>query len=119
MHLVLSALGVIGIGALYASKGAVAVLLPCLALWTTLLSLGFLSEMKPWAARFEFTRLLLVVPVCVAGTAALGYLDADILERVTAGALVLIAASAALLARISQLMRRDGVCTLLYNELRN
>jgi sterol desaturase/sphingolipid hydroxylase (fatty acid hydroxylase superfamily) len=119
MHLVLSALGVLGIGALYASKGAAAVLLPCLALWMTLLSLGFLSEMKPWAARFEFTRLLLVVPACVAGTAAFGYLDADILERVTAGALVVIAASTALLGRISLLMQKDSVSSLLHKELRN
>ena len=61
-HLVIAALGVLGIGALYATKGATAVVIPCVALWVTLLSLGFLSEMKPWAMRFEFVRLLLVLP---------------------------------------------------------
>ena len=61
-HLIIAALGVLGIGALYATQGVTAVVIPCVALWVTLLSLGFLSEMKPWAMRFEFSRLLLILP---------------------------------------------------------
>lgn len=64
-HLILSAIGVLGIGVLFAEKGANAVIVPCIALWTTLLSLGFLSEMKRFAFRFELVRLLVIVPICV------------------------------------------------------
>lgn len=117
VHLVLSALGVLGIGAIYATKGAAAVILPCIALWLTLLSLGFLSEMKPWAARFEFVRLLLVVPASLTGAAYFGYLDAGSLDVVAASALVLITASAALLARTTMAMDREDVNSVIKQSI--
>lgn len=64
-HLILSAIAVLGIGELFVSKGASAALIPCIALWATLLSIGFLSEMKPYAFQFELVRLLVIMPVFV------------------------------------------------------
>jgi len=66
-HLILSALSVLGIGVLFSTKGANAVVIPCVALWATLLSLGFLSEMKAHAFRFELLRLLIIIPTCLYG----------------------------------------------------
>ncbi len=65
INLVLGAIAVLGIGFLFASHGALASLIPCVALWTTLLSLGFLSDLKHYAIRFELARILLVVPLSV------------------------------------------------------
>lgn len=53
---------VLWIGELFASKGASAVLIPCVFLWTQLLSLGFLNEGRAYARSFEFFRILVVVP---------------------------------------------------------
>lgn len=83
-HLVLSALGVLGIGVLFASRGASAVVIPCIALWATLLSLGFLSEMKPYAFRFELVRLLVIMPVCVVAMSIDGSLTDEQLTAITA-----------------------------------
>jgi len=66
-HLILSALSVLGIGVLFSTNGANAVVIPCIALWATLLSLGFLSEMKSYAFRFELVRLLIIIPTCLYG----------------------------------------------------
>lgn len=66
-HLVLAAIAVLGIGALFAARGASAVIIPCIALWSTLVSLGFLSETKSYAFRFEFVRLLLILPISLYG----------------------------------------------------
>lgn len=65
INLVLGAMAVLGIGFLFASYGALATLIPCVALWTTLLSLGFLSDLKHYAIRFELARILIVVPLSV------------------------------------------------------
>ena len=45
-----------------AAYGATAVVVPCLWLWGLLLSLGFISDAKPWALHFEMFRLLLMTP---------------------------------------------------------
>jgi len=65
VNLVLGAIAVLGIGLLFAARGALATLIPCIALWATLLSLGFLSDLKHYAIRFEIVRILLVVPLSV------------------------------------------------------
>ena len=65
---VVAAAGVLWIGNLYATDGAFAVLLPCSLLWVTLLSLGVISEGRPYAQRVEWFRLLCIIP---AGTWAL------------------------------------------------
>ncbi len=53
---------VLWIGEIYAKEGALAVLVPCLALWVLLWSLGMLNEGRPRARGFELARLLLLVP---------------------------------------------------------
>ena len=54
---------ILWIGAVYASEGAGAVLLPCVGLWLLLLSLGFLNEGRANARRLEYLRLFVVVPL--------------------------------------------------------
>ncbi len=63
MQFVFAILAVIWIGELYARDGALAVLLPCLALWVLVLSLGFLNEGFVRARLFEALRLVVVIPV--------------------------------------------------------
>ncbi len=62
---VAAAFVVLWIGVLFAEQGAMAVLVPCAALWATLYTLGLLNEGRPYAHRFELLRLLLVTPVVV------------------------------------------------------
>jgi hypothetical protein len=59
---------ILGIAALFATSGAGAVLVPCLVLWSQLYTLGLLNEGRAYAVRFEWLRLLLIVP---AGTIAM------------------------------------------------
>ena len=54
---------VLWIGELYTSSGASAVLIPCVALWALLLSLGWLNQGKAFARNAELVRLLVVVPL--------------------------------------------------------
>lgn len=49
----------------FAAKGAQAVLVPCVLLWSILYTLGLLNENRPYAVRFELLRLFVVVPVGV------------------------------------------------------
>jgi len=56
---------VLWIGELYSTSGARAVLIPCVALWVLLLSLGWLNEGRDRARVVELLRLLLVNPVLV------------------------------------------------------
>jgi sterol desaturase/sphingolipid hydroxylase (fatty acid hydroxylase superfamily) len=46
----------------FVTKGAGVVLTPCLLLWTHLYTLGLLNDARPYATRFEFVRLFVVVP---------------------------------------------------------
>lgn len=59
---IIAVLAILGIGALYATQGAQAALVPCLLLWTMLYSIGQLSGMRRNAWRLERWRLLLFVP---------------------------------------------------------
>ena len=54
---------ILWIGAVYASEGAGAVLVPCVGLWLLLLSLGFLNEGRAKARQLEYLRLFVVVPL--------------------------------------------------------
>jgi sterol desaturase/sphingolipid hydroxylase (fatty acid hydroxylase superfamily) len=47
----------------FSTKGAEAVLVPCVLLWTNLYTLGLLNEGRPYSARFEVIRLILVLPI--------------------------------------------------------
>jgi sterol desaturase/sphingolipid hydroxylase (fatty acid hydroxylase superfamily) len=59
---------ILSIGALFATAGAGAVLIPCLLVWAQLYTLGLLNEGRAYAAKFETLRLLVIVP---AGGAAM------------------------------------------------
>jgi sterol desaturase/sphingolipid hydroxylase (fatty acid hydroxylase superfamily) len=73
------------IGALFATAGAGAVLVPCLMLWALLYTLGLLNEGRAYATKFELLRLLVVVP---AGSVAL-LLD----SRIAVAPEIIVAAS--------------------------
>ncbi len=53
----------LAIADMFATQGGQFVLVPCLLLWTNLYTLGLLNEGRPYAARFELLRLLLVIPI--------------------------------------------------------
>ena len=57
----------LGIAVLFATSGATGVLLPCVLLWVLLYTLGLLNEGRPYAARAERARLLVVMPAGVLG----------------------------------------------------
>ena len=62
----------LGIAVLFASAGAMAVLLPCVLLWAMLYTLGLLNERRPYAMRFELARVLLIVPAGALGIVLTG-----------------------------------------------
>jgi len=47
----------------FATVGAGVIFVPCILLWTQLYTLGLLNENRPYAARFESLRLVVVLPV--------------------------------------------------------
>jgi sterol desaturase/sphingolipid hydroxylase (fatty acid hydroxylase superfamily) len=90
---------ILWIGELYRSDGPSAVLIPCVALWALLLSLGWLNQGRDFARRVELARLLVVVPLLLllaqqAGLAVNG--------MVWAVAAAYLAASALWLVRVRQ-----------------
>ncbi len=54
---------VLGLGIIYARDGLAAVVLPCLVLWTGLLSLGWLLEGRTIAVRYELVRIVGILPI--------------------------------------------------------
>jgi hypothetical protein len=62
LQFIVAAAGVLWIGNLYATQGAVAVLLPCGLLWATLYGLGLVSEGRSYARGVEWFRLLCIMP---------------------------------------------------------
>jgi sterol desaturase/sphingolipid hydroxylase (fatty acid hydroxylase superfamily) len=58
---------ILWIGDVFANEGAAAVLIPCVFLWSLVLSLGFLNEARAYARPFEYFRVLVVVPALVVG----------------------------------------------------
>ena len=107
-HLIFAALGVLGIGALYATKGASAVVIPCVALWVTLLSLGFLSEMKSWVMRFEFVRLLLILPASLYAMRYYEFMTGQTFTVVSVSALLVALASVMVLPAAMRLAREKN-----------
>jgi len=81
---------VLVIAQLYAANGGNAVIIPCLMLWTQLLTIGLLNEGRAYAVRMEMVRLLVVVPVAAAQQqdtlwpVALGYIGLSLLWLVVA-----------------------------------
>jgi sterol desaturase/sphingolipid hydroxylase (fatty acid hydroxylase superfamily) len=70
---IVAAAGVLWIGVLYATAGAMAVLIPCLILWATLYCMGLISEGRRYARGAEITRLAIVLPAGVYGLQMAGY----------------------------------------------
>ncbi len=62
VQFVLAIAAALWVSQLYLEQGLAAVLMPCIALWFLLFSLGMLNEGRAWARRFEAARLLLVLP---------------------------------------------------------
>jgi alkylglycerol monooxygenase len=63
MQFILALILVLGISVLIARSGPRGVLLPCLVLWSALVSIGLLNEGRARAALVEYARLLLIVPL--------------------------------------------------------
>jgi len=59
--------GALVIAELFVNTGTRGVLIPCVLLWVQLYALGLLNEGRPYARKFELWRLLVIVPVGVAG----------------------------------------------------
>ena len=59
---VFAIVAVLWIGELYARSGAMAVVIPCLAVWILLLAIGMLNEGRDRAKSLEFLRLLAIMP---------------------------------------------------------
>ena len=72
---VVAAFVVLWIGVLFAERGAGAVLVPCIALWATLYTLGLLSEGRAFALRLEISRLLIAMPIAVLGIVEQGLVE--------------------------------------------
>ena len=60
---VVAILAVIWIGGLYANGRSVIV--PCVALWTLLLTIGFINEGRGTGRKLEIARLLVIVPIVI------------------------------------------------------
>lgn len=103
LQFVAAAITVLWIGMLFAEAGAVAIVVPCLALWTTLYSLGMISEGRPYAIRFELVRLLLVVPLATLAGERLGTIGADQFIPVSVGVLLYVVLSLVVLLRIERI----------------
>ena len=82
---------VLALGLIYARDGLAAVVLPCLILWSGLLSLGWMLEGRPAALRFELLRLLAILPLISLAAILLGRLPVNTADYLSllAGYLVL------------------------------
>jgi sterol desaturase/sphingolipid hydroxylase (fatty acid hydroxylase superfamily) len=87
-QLIVAAAGVLGIGVLLSTKGIGVIVIPCVGLWATLLAMGFLSEMKRYAFRFELFRLLIVIPACLFAMAYEGIINDEQFVAMAAGTFV-------------------------------
>jgi alkylglycerol monooxygenase len=84
---------------LFASEGAAGVLVPCVFVWSLLLSLGLLNEARANARLFEFLRVLIIVPVLMA---AWYWSDGSVSETAMASCGLYVAISAVGIASISK-----------------
>jgi len=96
----------LGIAALFATAGAVAVLLPCVLLWALLYTLGLLNEGRPYGVRFELARVLVIVPAGALGIVLTGQPPAPS-AWLWAGIAAYVAASLAGIHRAAQEIEKD------------
>ena len=64
--------GTLVIAEMFVRGGPSAVLIPCILIWSQLYTIGLINDGRPYAARFEIARLLLVVPLGVAALSMSG-----------------------------------------------
>ena len=83
---------VLWIGEVFATDGAGAVLIPCLALWVLLLSLGSLNEGRYSAVAIELIRLLVISPALLLA-AYLSGAEIDLYAVTGLGAYALVSAA--------------------------
>lgn len=57
---------------------ALAVVVPCLILWSSLYAYAVLAEVRPLARPFELLRLLVIVPIGTFTIVQQGFLSADL-----------------------------------------
>ena len=62
---IVALLGALGIAEMFARAGPGAVVIPCLMLWALLYTVGLINDGRRYARRFEFARLLVIVPLGV------------------------------------------------------
>jgi hypothetical protein len=74
---VVAALAVLWTGALYASGGLSAALIPSVQIWALMYTVGRLNEGRGHALAFELVRLLVLLPLGVAGMMRQSVLPAD------------------------------------------
>lgn len=91
----------LGIAVLFATAGAMAVLLPCVLLWALLYTLGLINEGRPYAVRFELARVLIIVPAGMLGIVLSGQPPVPS-AWLWAGLVAYLAASLAALYRATQ-----------------
>jgi sterol desaturase/sphingolipid hydroxylase (fatty acid hydroxylase superfamily) len=95
---------ILWIGETYARQGAPVVLVPCIALWILLLSIGLLNEGRRKAPLLEFSRLMAIVPGLVLVYDTLGM---DVSRTAWTGVAAYVAGSVLWLAIASKTKRNN------------
>ncbi|MDG2375361.1 MAG: sterol desaturase family protein [Woeseiaceae bacterium] len=98
---IVAAVGVLWIGGVFAQEGPMAVLLPCLLLWAALFGIGLVSEGRAGAKRFEWIRLLILMPLGAWFLVELGLVNITVPGVFWGLLLVYSALSLGLLARVN------------------
>ena len=96
LQFVAVAVAVLWVGVEFANNGALAVLVPCVAIWLTLWSMGALSESRERAVTFEAARLSVLVPLTFLWLVNQGQLEGSVQTAVTV--VLYVAFSAAFLS---------------------
>jgi sterol desaturase/sphingolipid hydroxylase (fatty acid hydroxylase superfamily) len=98
----LAALAILWIGERFAAYGVASVLVPCLLLWATLYSIGIMSEQRAYCARFEWLRLLLLLPAAIVSLDWIGAAGPINGQLVWAAYLLYLAVSVTAMGRMVQ-----------------
>lgn len=90
LQFLVAVVAVLWIGALFAERGAAAVVVPCGLLWLSLFSIGLLSDGRQSAVRFERWRLAVGVPAFAVLLSTLTLPDTPALSVASAAAAYLL-----------------------------
>lgn len=94
MQFLLCAVAVLWIGGVFATDGAMAILLPCACLWLTLYSLGAVNEGRPSALAIERLRIWIAAPLTALGFFYLDTTGMDVAALSVATAIYMAASAA-------------------------